>query len=243
MSDKTLLYGVGTGPGDPELMTIKAVKALERSQVIAFFAKRGAVGNTRKIADQWITSDKIELPLYYPLTTELDYHSAEYIEQINGFFDEAAQSIRVHLQAGRTVSILSIGDPLFYGSYMHLHERLAHEFPTSVIPGITAMSGCWSLAGASIAQGEDVLCVLPGIMGEERLAARLEKAESVVIMKVGQNLAKIRRVLAHTGKLERAIYVERGTMEGGRHMKLVDKQDDEAPYFSLILVPGWSVRS
>ena len=240
---QTLLYGLGTGPGDPELMTVKAIKVLEKVDVVAWFAKRGKTGNTRKIVDRWMRSDMIEEPLYYPLTTERAYDDPEYIDEINRFFDDSAARLRAYLDEGRKVAVLSIGDPLFYGSYMHLHERLAADYPTCVIAGVSAMAGCWSLAGVPIAQGEDVLCVLPGIMDEQSLLRHLSRAESLVIMKVGQHLAKIRRVLERAGRLERAIYVERGTMQGERHMLLRDKRDDEAPYFSLILVPGWEKRS
>ena len=145
-----------------------------------------------------------------------------------------------HLDQGRTVAILSEGDPLFYGSYMHLHIRLSHLYPTEVIPGVTAMSGCWSQTGVPIVQGDDVLSVLPGTMSEFELTRRLADTDAAVIMKVGRNLPKIRKALAATGKLGRAIYVERGTMPTTQHMRLVDKSDDIAPYFAIVLVPGWA---
>ena len=242
MAEKGVLLGVGTGPGDPELMTIKAVRALENADVVAHFAKRGNIGNARKIAAQWIEPSVIELPLYYPLTTELDHRSQEYQSEIEAFFDRSAATIGEHLEFGRRVAILSLGDPFFYGSYMHLHIRLAQEFETIVIPGITAMSGCWSLAGLPLAQGEDVMTVLPGTMNEARLANCLANSESAIIMKVGRNLPKIRRALKAAGKLEGTIYVERGTMENGFHQPLIEKPDDIAPYFSLLLVPGWSSK-
>jgi len=238
--EKAILFGVGTGPGDPELMTVKAVKALEQADVVAYFAKKGNIGNARKIVDQWVGTDIIELPLYYPLTTELDHRSKEYQAEIDAFFDTSAVAVRAHLDRGRKVAILSIGDPLFYGSYMHLHIRLKDDYPTTVIPGITAMSGCWSLAGVPVVQGEDVMAVLPGTMDEDELVQRLKSCEGAVIMKVGRNLPKIKRALEIAGKLEDTIYVERGTMEGGKHMPLSEKDGDPAPYFSLLLVPGWN---
>ncbi|MNL35458.1 Precorrin-2 C(20)-methyltransferase [compost metagenome] len=137
---------------------------------------------------------------------------------------------------------MSEGDPLFYGSYMHLHVRLAGRFPVEVIPGITAMSGCWSLAGLPLVQGDDVLSVLPGTMAEGELGRRLADTEAAVIMKVGRNLPKIRRALAASGRLDRAVYVERGTMKNAAMTALAEKPDDEAPYFSLVLVPGWKDR-
>ncbi|MCV3768508.1 precorrin-2 C(20)-methyltransferase [Rhizobium sp. TRM95796] len=239
MSAPGRLIGVGTGPGDPDLMTVKAVKALASADVMAYFAKAGRRGNGRSIVDGIVRDDIIELPLYYPVTTEIEKYENGYISQINDFYEESAVRVAEHLDAGRTVAVLSEGDPLFYGSYMHLHVRLAHRYPTEVIPGVTAMSGCWSQAGVPIVQGDDVLSVLPGTMRELELVRRLNDTEAAVIMKVGRNLPKIRRALAETGRINQAVYVERGTMANTQMIPLAQKQDDAAPYFSIVLVPGW----
>jgi precorrin-2/cobalt-factor-2 C20-methyltransferase len=139
--------------------------------------------------------------------------------------------------------VICEGDPLFYGSYMHLHVRLAPHYPTQVIAGVTGMSGCWSAAGAPIAQGDDVLMVLPATLPEPELERRLKDADAAVVMKLGRHLPKIRRTLARTGRLERAIYVERGSTQAAVMMRLVDKGDDAAPYFAIVLVPGWEKRA
>jgi precorrin-2/cobalt-factor-2 C20-methyltransferase len=234
------LIGVGTGPGDPELLTVKAVRALEEAEVVAYFAKRGSNGNARAIVGRHFRETWTELPLVYPVTTEIHKDSSEYREAIAGFYEESARRIEEHLETGRTVAVLSEGDPLFYGSYMHLHVRLAGRWPTEVIPGVTAMSGCWSQTGTPIVQGDDILTVLPGTLSEDELARRLADTDAAVIMKVGRNLPKIRKALASTGMLWRAIYVERGTMANTQSVRLADKADDEAPYFSIVLVPGWA---
>lgn len=236
------LFGVGTGPGDPELLTLKAVRAIGEADVLAYFAKAGRTGNGRAIVEGLLKPGMVELPLYYPVTTEIHKDHDDYKGQITAFYDASAAAVAEHLAAGRTVAILSEGDPMFYGSYMHLHVRLADRFPTEVIPGITAMSGCWSLSGLPIVQGDDVLSVLPGTMGEEELSRRLVDTEAAVIMKVGRNLPKIRRALSNAGRLGEAVYVERGTTPVGKSMRLSEKLDDVAPYFSLVLVPGWSGR-
>jgi len=236
------LFGVGTGPGDPELLTLKAVRAIGEADVLAFFAKAGRTGNGRAIVEGLLKPGMVELPLYYPVTTEIDKDHDDYKSQITSFYDASAAAVAEHLQAGRTVAVLSEGDPMFYGSYMHLHVRLAGRFPTEVIPGITAMSGCWSLSGLPIVQGDDVLSVLPGTMVEEEMSRRLADTQAAVIMKVGRNLPKIRRALSAAGRLVEAIYVERGTMPESRAVRLSEKLDDTAPYFSLVLVPGWSGR-
>lgn len=236
------LIGVGTGPGDPELLTLKAVRALREAEVVAHFAKQGNASNARRIAAAHLPVGVIELPLCYPVTTEIDKGHDDYSRAIGVFYEKSAEQVAAHLADGRTVAVLSEGDPLFYGSYMHLHVRLAHRFPTEVIPGITAMSGCWSQAGVPIVQGDDVLSVLPGTMAEDELERRLGASEAAVIMKVGRNLPKIRRALQGAGRLDGAVYVERGTMENAFSMRLEDKADDRAPYFSLVLVPGWESR-
>ena len=235
------LIGVGTGPGDPELLTLKAVRAIERADVVAYFAKRGNASNARAIVAD-LLKGQVEEPLHYPVTTEIARDHADYGSAIESFYAEAAERIAAHLTAGRTVAVLSEGDPLFYGSYMHLHVRLSPRFDTEVIPGITAMSGCWSQAGLPLVQGDDILSVLPGTLDEAELARRLGDSDGAVIMKVGRNLPKIRRAIAEAGRLDAAIYVERGTMANGYSMKLTDKLDDLAPYFALILVPGWTAR-
>jgi precorrin-2/cobalt-factor-2 C20-methyltransferase len=236
------LIGVGTGPGDPELLTIKAVRAIESADVIAYFAKEGRGGNGKAIVEHLLKPGVELLPLYYPVTTELAKNDPLYQSRITGFYNASADAIAHHLAASRTVAVLSEGDPLFYGSYMHLHVRLAQRYPTEVIPGISAMSGCWSLAGMPIVQGDDVLSVLPGTMAEQELTRRLADTQAAVIMKVGRNLPKIRRALQAAGRLGEAVYVERGTMANAAMVKLAEKDEGEAPYFSLVLVPGWEAN-
>lgn len=236
------LIGVGTGPGDPELLTVKAVKAIGSADVLAWFAKEGKRGNGRGIVEGMVAEGAIELPLYYPVTTEIHRAKPEYVDQVTGFYEASTRAIAAHLDAGRNVVVLSEGDPLFYGSYMHLHVRLAKRYPAEVIPGVTAMSGCWSQASVPIVQGDDVLSVLPGTMDEDQLVRRLNDTEAAVIMKVGRNLPKIRRALAEAGRINDAIYVERGTMANTQMMPLANKPDDEAPYFSIVLVPGWKAK-
>ncbi|MBS9478492.1 precorrin-2 C(20)-methyltransferase [Ancylobacter radicis] len=237
------LIGVGVGPGDPELITLKAVRALGEADVVAFFAKLGNASHARTIAHRHFRAGAVELPLLYPVTTEMPKDEAPYKSAITGFYDASAQAVAAHLDAGRTVAVLSEGDPMFYGSYMHLHVRLADRYDTQVIAGVTGMSGCWSQAGAPIAQGDDVLSVLPGTLAEAELARRLTEADAAVIMKVGRNLPKIRRALQTAGKLERAVYVERGTMSDSHCVPLASRAEGPAPYFAIVLVPGWGGRA
>lgn len=236
------LIGVGTGPGDPELLTFKAVKALGEADVIAHFQKSGRNGNARAIVAAHWPANVMELPLAYPVTTEIARHDEAYADAIDTFFDNAAETIAAHLDAERTVAVLSEGDPFFYGSYMHIHVRLAHRYPTEVVAGVTSLSGCWSQAGLPLMQGEDVFTVLPGTLSHDELVHRLLDTDAAVIMKVGRNLPAIRAALIEAGRAGDALYVERGTMENARVVPLLERDDAPAPYFSQILVPGWVTR-
>ena len=228
--------GVGVGPGDPELLTLKAVRALASADVVAHFAKAGNPSNARAIAASYLQAKTLELPLLYPVTTEQPTDDVAYRGAIERFFNESATAIAAHLEAGRVVAVLSEGDPLFFGSYMHIHIRLMNRFRTEVIPGITAMSGCWSAAGLPIVQGDDVLTVLPGTLPQTELVRRLRQNEPAVVMKLGRNLPKVRRSLIESNRLANAIYVERGTMQDERMLPLAEKSDDLAPYFAIVLV-------
>jgi precorrin-2/cobalt-factor-2 C20-methyltransferase len=242
MSTIGKLIGVGVGPGDPELLTLKAMRALAQADIIVHFAKAGNGSNARAIVADHLKDGVEELPLYYPVTTEVPKEDAVYRAAIDRFYETSADVVAAHLDRGKIVAVISEGDPLFYGSYMHLHVRLAPRYPTEVIAGISAMSGCWSSIGAPIAQGDDVFTVLPGTLAESELRRRLRDADAAVVMKIGRHLPKIRRALRDTGRLDRAIYVERGTTANAVITPLIDKADDCAPYFAVVLVPGW-VRS
>jgi precorrin-2/cobalt-factor-2 C20-methyltransferase len=242
MSATGKLIGVGVGPGDPDLLTLKAARTLGTAEIVAYFAKTGCTSHARTIAAPHLRAGIAELPLHYPVTTELPKCSDRYRDAMAGFYDGAAATIAAELAAGRTVAVLCAGDPLFYGSYMHLHARLTPRFAAEIVAGVTGMSGCWSAAGMPIAQGDDVFTVLPATLPEKELARRLADADAAVVMKIGRHLPKLRRALACSGRLERAIYVEHGTMADGKTIPLAAKSGDEAPYFAVVLVPGWEQR-
>jgi precorrin-2/cobalt-factor-2 C20-methyltransferase len=231
------LYGVGVGPGDPELMTLKAARVLAAAPVVAWFAKAGRDGHARTIAEGRLNPAAETFPLVYPFTTEIEVDSA-YRSGMAAFYDKSAALLAARLESGRDVAVLCEGDPFLYGSFMYLHDRLAGRFETEVVAGVTAMSGCWSRAGLAMTRGDDSLAVLSATLSEERLTQHLRAVEAAVVMKVGRHLAKLRRALAAAELLERAVYVEKGAMAGERILPLAEKRDDEAPYFSLVLVPS-----
>jgi precorrin-2/cobalt-factor-2 C20-methyltransferase len=243
MNNGARLIGIGVGPGDPGLVTLNAIAALNAADVVAHFAKDGNASNARTIAAAHLKPGVEELPLLYPVTTEIPKQDAAYRDAIRRFYDRAAEAIAARLDGGRVVAVIAEGDPLFYGSYMHLHVRLSSRYPTEVIAGVTGMSGCWSAVGAPIAQGDDVFTVLPATLPEFELERRLADTDAAIVMKIGRHLAKVRRALDRAGRLDRAIYVERGTMANAAIMPLVDKLDTIAPYFAIVLVPGWEGRA
>ena len=232
------LYCVGLGPGDPELMTVKAAKILAGATIIAYFHKRGKRGNARTIVDGLIGAGVRELPMEYPITTEAPADSREYQTALMEFYNEQADDLSQILKNGQDVVVLCEGDPFFYGSFMHLFHRLQHHHKIQVIPGVTGMSGGWTNSGQPITYGDDVLCVLPGTLPEGDLVKHLTSSDAAVIMKLGRNLSKVRNALKTASLIDRAIYVERGTTDAEIITPLNEKIDDEAPYFSLIFVPG-----
>jgi precorrin-2/cobalt-factor-2 C20-methyltransferase len=237
------LYGIGLGPGDPELLTVKAVRLIQTAPVISYFAKAGRRGNARGIVDRWLTGSPTEIPLHYPMTTEHAFDSPVYVTALAAFYEAAVGLLSAHLDAGRDVALLSEGDPLFYGSFMHMLIRLRGRYSVTLVPGVTGMAGCWAAAGEPMTWGDDTLLVLPGTLPLAALTERLRTTDSAVIMKLGRNFDKVRAAIDASGLLSRAIYVERGTMAEEMVIPLADKTSGPAPYFSLILIPGQGRRS
>ncbi|MDD0844235.1 precorrin-2 C(20)-methyltransferase [Pseudomonas sp. Gutcm_11s] len=240
---KGRLLGLGVGPGDPELITLKALRLLQSAPVVGYFvakakANKGQGGNAFGIIEQHLSEAQRRLPLVYPVTTEKLEPPLTYEDVIADFYDTCAVQIAAELDAGRDVAVICEGDPFFYGSYMYLHDRLAERFDAEVVPGVCSMLGCASVLGTPLVYRNQSLSVLSGVLPEEELEQRLRTAEAAVVMKLGRNFDKVRRVLQRLGLAERAHYVERATMDN-QHIVPLDEVDPLAsPYFSMILVPG-----
>ena len=235
------LYGIGVGPGDARYLTLRAAGLVQAVDVLAYFAKKGAPGNARRIVAALVPEGRVERRLEYPLTDEVLADSSEYRQKIGAFYRETAAGLAGLLREGRSVGLLAEGDPFFYGSFMHMWRRLAADFPVEVVPGVTGMSGCWTRANLPMTWGDDTLAVLPGTLDEDRLVERLRLADAAVIMKVGRNLAKVRRAVEAAGLLSRAVYVERGTMKDERILPLAECVPTGA-YFAMVLIPGQGRR-
>jgi precorrin-2/cobalt-factor-2 C20-methyltransferase len=232
------LYGIGVGPGDVRYLTLRAAGLVRAADVIAFFAKRGAPGNARRIVGPLVKAGQAEVRLEYPVTEEIPAEHPDYQQQMAAFYRDSAARLAALLRAGRSVGLLAEGDPFFYGSFMHMWRRLAADFPVEVVPGVTGMSGCWTRAELPMTWGDDTLAVLPGTLAEERLVERLRLTDAAVIMKVGRNLAKVRRAVEGAGLLSRAVYVERGTMQEERIRPLAECGEARGAYFAMVLIPG-----
>nr|BFD81188.1 precorrin-2 C(20)-methyltransferase [Streptomyces sp. Xyl84] len=232
------LYGVGLGPGDPSLMTLRAVEVIAGADVIAYHSARHGRSIARSIAGRHIRADHVEEALVYPVTTETTDHPGGYRGALEEFYEQASARLAAHLDAGRSVAVLAEGDPLFYGSYMHLHKRLADRYETEVVPGVTSVSAAAARLGAPLVEGEEVLTVLPGTLPEEELTARLAATDSAVVMKLGRTFPKVRGALEASGRLAEARYVERATMPGERVGALADVDAGSVPYFSVAVLPS-----
>ena len=232
------LIGLGVGPGDPELITLKALRLLRESPVVAYFVAKGKKGNAFGIIEDHLVPQQTLMPLVYPVTTEVLPAPLSYEQVISDFYDEASVQVAEHLDAGRDVAVICEGDPFFYGSYMYLHDRLAERYEAEVVPGVCSMLGCASVLGTPLVYRNQSLSVLSGVLPEEELEQRLRSAEAAVVMKLGRNFDKVRRVLQRLGLAERAHYVERATMHNQQIVPLDQVDPLASPYFSMILVPG-----
>ena len=230
-------FGVGVGPGDPELLTVKALRVVDECRVVASFSAVDRTSNARRVVETHLRTDHVELPLVYPLTTE-PVDRDEYEARLVDFYDESAKRIAEHLDGGSDVAVLCEGDPFFYGSYMYLHARLAPRYVTEVVPGVSsALAGAASIRAPLVA-GNETLVVLSGVLDVDELECRLRDAGAAVVMKVGRNLTKVREAVTRAGLLDRAHYVEWSTHARQRTLPLSETDGVTAPYFSMVVVPS-----
>ena len=234
-----VLYGVGLGPGDPELVTVKAARLISSADVIAYHSARHGRSIARSIAAPYLRGDQIEEQLVYPVTTEPAQHPDGYEAAIEEFYEQAAARLMAHLAAGRDVVLLAEGDPLFYSSYMHMHKRISGRFRTEIVPGITSVSAASAALAMPLVEGDDVLTVLPGTLGREELTRRLSSTGAAAIMKISRSYAEVREALKESGRLPQAYYVERAS--GGSAQLIepaLDVDPAAVPYMSIVIVPG-----
>jgi len=223
------LLGIGVGPGDPELLTLKALRYLQAAPVVAYVAARGQPSIAREIAAPHLRPGQREINIALPMHPSPELADAAY--------DEGASRIGTDLERGRDVAVLCEGDPLLYGSFNQLLNRLSGVYPIEIVPGITAVAAAAAAARAPLVARTDTLTILPATLPVEALRARLGQPEAAAILKVGRHLGKVRQVLESLNLLHRAIYVEHVSTAEQRVMALIDMTEATAPYFSLVLIP------
>jgi len=222
------LYGLGVGPGDPELVTLKALRILRALPVVAYPAPPEGTSFARSVVASHLSPAQTEIAIRVPMTRSVAPAQAVY--------DRAAIEIGGHLDAGRDVGVLCQGDPFFYGSFIQLFERLAAGYPTRVVPGVSSLTACAAAAGLPLVTRDEMLTVLPATLPEAELEKRLKQAGAAAILKVGRHLPKVRRILKRLGLVDRATYVEHASLESQKVMPLEAVDPASAPYFSMILL-------
>jgi precorrin-2/cobalt-factor-2 C20-methyltransferase len=223
------LYGIGVGPGDPELLTVKALRRLQAAPVVAYPVSDGGKSLSRSIVAGYLRPKQIEVPLWYPFKLE---------QSSQPYYDQAAETLAEHLEAGRDVVVLCEGDPFFYGTFMYLFTRLSARFMTEVVPGVSSVMANASMLGTPLTYRNDVFMVLPGTLSAEVLREKLMVADAAIILKLGRNFAKVYAVLETLELLDRAHYIERATMPNQQILPIRAVDPEAVPYFALISIPS-----
>lgn len=243
MSARGTLWGVGLGPGDPELVTVKAARVIGEADVVAYHSAPHGHSIARGIAEPYLRPGQLEEHLVYPVTTEATNHPGGYAGALEDFYADATERIATHLDAGRNVALLAEGDPLFYSSYMHLHTRLTRRFNAVIVPGVTSVSAASAAVATPLVAGDQVLSVLPGTLPVGELTRRLADADAAVVVKLGRSYHNVREALSASGLLGDAFYVERASTAGQRVLPAADVDETSVPYFSLAMLPGGRRRA
>ena len=239
---KGTIWGVGLGPGDPELMSVRADRLLRGASHVAYFRKAGRSGQARRIVEGMLPDGVVEIAMEYPVTTEIPLTDPRYNALLSAFYGDCTTRLQALAEAGHDVLVLAEGDPFFYGSFMHLHARLRDLVPVRVVPAITGMGAAWAATDAPITWGDDVLATLMGTLPEEVLVTQMQQADALVIMKIGRNIDKIRRALRRAGRFEAAWLVEYAAMPDQTVQRLSEAEERITPYFSIIIVHGQGRR-
>ena len=232
------LWGVGLGPGDSELVTVKAARVIAAADVIAYHSARHGNSIARGVAEPYLRGDQIEERLMYPITVETTDHPGGYRGALNDFYTDSAETLAAHLRAGRDVCLLAEGDPLFFSSYMHMHKRLADDFDAEIVPGVTSVSGASAALGIPLVEGEETLTVVPGTLPVDELTAEFAGADAFAVLKLGRTFSTVRTALERVGRLDEAWYVERASTAAQRVLPVSEVDPTDVPYFSMVVVPG-----
>ena len=221
------LTGVGVGPGDPELVTLKALRLIREAPVIAYPQPDDGPSFARAIVAGHLDG-QAEEPIVVPMRAAR-FPAAR-------VYDEAAERLGAHLDAGRDVVVLCEGDPFFYGSFMYLHARMAARWPVRVVPGVSSMMAGAAAVRRPLAARDDALAVIPATLPDEAIEAHLTRSDAAAIIKLGRHLPRLRTLLDRMGLTPMTQYCERIGLGEERLSPLAALGTDAAPYFSLLLV-------
>ncbi|MDW3221731.1 MAG: precorrin-2 C(20)-methyltransferase [Paracoccaceae bacterium] len=236
------LYGVGLGPGDPDLMSVRADRLLRSARHVAFFRKAGRSGQARRIVEGMLHDEAVEFPMEYPVTTEIPVSDPGYNAALSAFYTDCVDHLRALIQNGKDVVVLCEGDPFFFGSFMHIYMRLKDVVPVEVVPAITGMSGAWTATGQPVTWGDDILTVMMGTLPEDTLVDQMTQSDAIVVMKIGRHIEKVKSALKQAGKFDTAWLIEFASMPNQTVQKLAEAGDKITPYFSIIVVHGQGRR-
>jgi len=226
---KGKVYGVGVGPGDPELLTLKALRLLRAAPVVAYPAPEGGESLARRIVAGFLDPAQKEIAIEVPMVPDRDAPRAAY--------RRALPALAAELDAGRDVVILCLGDPFLYGSFMYLFALLAEDYRVEIVPGISSLTACAAVSRMPLAGSNDVLSILPAPMAEAELEACIAVCDAAAIIKLGRHFAKVRGLLDRLGLISRARYVARATLPGEQVLPLSEiDANAEVPYFAMILL-------
>ena len=227
------LYGIGIGPGDPKLLTLRAKEALDKADII--FTPKGSddgVSVARRIIEQVIESKKTYVELTFPMTKDKAV--------LKRYWKKAAQRIAGEIKKGKQTAFVTLGDPFIYSTYIYLLKILKQDFPdikVETIPGISAFNAAASRAGFSLLEGKEKMAVLPVTETLDGIEEALKDFDTVVLMKVGAKLQKVICLLKQKGLAQNAVLISRVGHPNEKIIRnIASLKDKELGYLSVILV-------
>ncbi|MCX5962290.1 MAG: precorrin-2 C(20)-methyltransferase [Cyanobacteria bacterium] len=223
------LYGIGLGPGDPELLTLKAYRILRSVPIVVYPMSPDGRCISRSIVAEYLQPHQIEMPMVLPFKPG---------ESSQPGYQLMADKMAIHLAQGQDIAVLCEGDPFFFGTFMYLYNRLNDRFPTEMIPGVSSVMASANMLGAPLTYRNDVFMALSGTLDAEILRSRLLMADAAVLMKLGRNFVKVYGVLESLNLLDRALYIERATMKEQRIIPIREVDSTQVPYFAMIVIPS-----
>ena len=230
MSETGRLVGVGVGPGDPELVTVKGLRALrEADEVFVPVGDTGEVGRAERTVREYLEEGRIRR-LLFALSDDAEARERNWTN--------AAKEVSGHLSAGKTCAFATIGDPNVYSTFTYLARRVREGLPRVVVetvPGITAMQDLASRSGTVLLEGDERLALLPFTAGEGRLREALSGFETVVLYKGGGRTAEVLRVAEEAGRLEGAVYGARLGIEGEEVVPAGEMAGRGGTYLSAVI--------